>query len=222
MLNNHLIHISLKRILCIILFALSACASPPSPAVTAEPTLPPPASPDPTATEALQSAGQAFTSERFAYSFEFPAGWIVRDKPGEWPDFDPLDPNRTSGIDIFAGYVDNRNLALGVGARDLPEGETLVSWVETAKSLIKAGVSKGICYEGIENDPVSEEQITLGGEPALLLQYVCPASHDSFGLVALSVYNQEGYWLTWIGPQGNAEGDKAEFTQILSTFSFTK
>jgi hypothetical protein len=215
--SNRLIHVSLT---CIILFALSACASPPAPAATAEP--PPPASPEPTAAEPPQPAGQAFTSQRFAYSFEFPAGWIVRDKPGEWPDFDPLDPNRTSGIDIFAGYVDNRNLALGVGARDLPEGETLESWVETAKSLIKAGVSKGVCYEGIENDPVSEEQITLGGEPAVLLQYECPASHDSFGLVTLSVHNQKGYWLTWIAPQGNAEVDKAEFTQILSTFSFTE
>lgn len=222
MMSNRSIHVSLMVMLSAILLAFSACASPQAPAATAEPTLPPPASPEPTATEPTQSAGQAFTSERFGYSFEFPAGWLVRDKPGEWPDFDPLDPNRTAGIDIFAGYVDNRNLALGVGARDLPEGETLASWVETAKSLIKAGVSKGVCYEGIENDPVSEEQITLGGEAAVLLQYECPASHDSFGLVAVSVHNQKGYWLTWIAPQGNAEADKAEFTQILSTFSFTK
>lgn len=218
--HNRLVHVSLQAMLCIILFSLSACASPPPPAATAEPTLPPPTSPEPTATQPPQPAGQAFTSERFGYSFEYPAGWMVRDKPGEWPDFDPLDPNRTSGIDIFAGYVNNRNLALGIGARDLPEGETLESWVEKAKALIKAGVSKGVCYEGIENDPVSEEQITLGGEPAVLLQYECPASHDSFGLVALSVRNQKGYWITWIAPQGNAEGDKAEFTQILSTFSF--
>jgi hypothetical protein len=210
-----------KVILCILLPALSACA-PQSAAVTAEPTLPPAASLEPTVTAASQPTGQAFTSERFGYSFEYPAGWIVKDKPGEWPDFEPLDANRTPGIDSFAGYVNSRNLALGIGVRELPEGETLESWVEAAKSLIKAGVGKGVCYEGIENDPVSEEQITLDGEPAVLLQYECPLSHDSFGLVALSVRNQKGYWLTWIAPQGSAEADKVEFNHILSTFTFTE
>jgi len=218
--KNSLHHFSFQVMLCILLPALSACAPQPA-AVTAESTLPLAASPAPAVTETPHPAGQAFNSERFGYSFQFPAGWIVKDKPGQWPDFDPLDPNRTSGIDTFAGYVNNRNLALGIGARELPEGETLDSWVETAKSLIKAGVSKGVCYEGIENDPVSEEQITLGSEAAILLQYVCPASHDSFGLVALAVHNQKGYWLTWIAPQGNAEADRIEFDHILSTFSFT-
>lgn len=203
----------------IILIVLCAC-SPQSPGTPAEATLSPAGSPEPTFTEESQPEGQAFTSERFGYSFEFPAGWIVKDKPGEWADFDPLDPNRTGGIDAFAGYINNRNLTIGIGARELPAGETLESWVETAKSLIKTGVSRGVCYEDIENDPVSEETITLGGEPAVVLEYVCPSSHDSFGLVALSIHNNEGYWITWIAPQGNAEADKAEFTQILSTLSF--
>jgi hypothetical protein len=215
--KTNLIHFSFRAMLYILLLALSACASATA-AVTVEPTLPPP---EPTVTETPLPAGQAFTSERFGYSFQYPAGWIVKDNSGEWPDFDPLDPNRTAGIDTFAGYVNQRNLALGIGARELPRGETLESWVETAKSLITAGVSRGVCYEEIENDPVSEETITLGGEPAILLQYECPDSHDSFGLVALSFHNQKGYWLTWIAPQGNAEADRTEFEHILGTFSFT-
>lgn len=214
-----LINVYFPVVFCLMIFSISACA--PQPVVTAVPTSAPPASPEATATEPVGPAGQAFTSERFGYSFEYPAGWILKDKPGEWPDFDPLDPNRTAGIDTFAGYVNNRNLALGIGARDLPDGETLASWVEAAKTLIKDGVSKGVCYEGIEDDPVSEEEITLGGEPAVLLQYSCPDSHDSFGLVALSIHKQKGYWLTWIAPQGNAEGDRTEFEQILRTFAFT-
>ena len=212
---------ALSAAICLMVFGVSACAPPPV-AVTAGPTSSPAPSPEPPLTEPPQPAGQAFTSERFGYSFAYPPGWLIKDKPGEWPAFDPLDPNRTAGIDAFAGYVNNRNLALGIGARDLPAGETLYSWVETAKALIKDGVSKGVCYEGIEDDPVSQEEITLAGEPALLLQYECPDSHDSFGLVALSVHNQKGYWLTWIAPQGNAEADKADFVQILSTFSFTE
>lgn len=202
-----------------ILMLLSAC-SPRAAEVVAEPSLPPALSPEPTLTEQAQPEGQSFTSERFGYSFLYPAGWIVKDKPGEWADFDPLDPNRTGGIDAFAGYVDSRNLTIGIGARELSGEETLESWVETAKSLIKAGVSKGVCYEDIENDPISEETITLGGEPAVVLEYECPSPRDSFGLVALSIHNNRGYWITWIAPQGNAEGDKAEFTQILSTFLF--
>jgi hypothetical protein len=195
----------LLLLVCIILMSVSAC-SPPSPAAPAESTQAPALSPEPTVTEPVPPEGQAFTSERFGYSFVYPAGWIIKDRPGEWPAFDPLDPNRTGGIDAFAGYIDNRNLTIGIGARALTDGETLEAWVATAKSLILAGVSKGVCYEGSENDPVSD--------------YECPSSHDSFGLVALSIHNNQGYWITWISPQGNAEADEAEFTQILSTFSF--
>lgn len=166
--------------------------------------------------------GQEFTSTRFGYSFQYPVGWIIKDKPGEWADFDPLDPNRTNGSDAFAGYVNNRNLALGVGARDLPEEETLESWVQIAKSLIQTGVSRGVCYEGIEEDPVAEEQMLLDGEPAVILQYECPSSHDSLGLVVLAMHAQSGYWITWISPQGNADGDQTELRQILSTFSFAE
>jgi len=212
--KSRLINFSLLAAVCI-MAGLPACAPQP-PAITADPS----SVLEPTPTEPPQLQGQDFTSERFGYSFQYPAGWIIKDKPGEWAEFDPLDPNRTNGIDAFAGYVDNRNLTIGIGARELPEGETLDSWVETAKTLIQAGVSKGVCYEGIEEDPVSEDEIALGGEPAVLLQYECPSSHDSFGLVALSIHNQKGYWITWIAPQGNAEADRAEFSQILSTFSF--
>ncbi len=163
--------------------------------------------------------GQAFTSERYGYSLIYPTGWLVKDKPGVWADYDPLDPNRVVGVDAFAGYVDGRNLTIGVGARELVDAD-LASWTETAKSLIKAGVSKGVCYEGIEDDPVSEEAITLGGEPAMLLEYHCPNAHDSFGLVALSIHSGKGYWITWIAAQGNADVDKAQFMQVLNSFSF--
>lgn len=217
--KNRFVAFFSNALICIILIGLSAC-SPQISDIPAEPTLPPVASPEPTVTEQTQPEGQAFTSERFGYSFLYPAGWIIKDKPGEWADYDPLDPNRTGGIDAFAGYVNSRNLTIGIGARELLEEETLETWVETAKSLIKAGVSKGICYEDIENDPVSEEAISLDGEPAVMLEYECPSSHDSFGLVVLSIHQNKGYWITWIAPQGNAEGDKAEFTQILSTFLF--
>jgi hypothetical protein len=214
--NNRLI-----QFVCIMLIGISACS--PQPANTpAEATQPPVDLPEPTVTEQAQPEGTDFTSERFGYSFQYPAGWLIKDKPGEWADYDPLDPNRTGGIDAFAGYVNSRNLSIGIGARDLAGGETLESWVATAKSLITAGVSKGVCYEGSENEPVSEESITLDAEPAVMLQYECPSSHDSFGLVVLSTHNDQGYWITWISPQGSSESDRAEFSQILSTFSFTK
>lgn len=211
----------LIQLVSMVLIGFSAC-SPQPPDISTETARPPAVSPEPTAAEPAQPEGQTFISERFGYSFLYPAGWIIKDKPGEWADYDPLDPNRTGGIDAFAGYINSRNLTIGIGARELGDGETLESWVEAAKSLITAGVSKGVCYEGSENDPVSEEAITLDGEPAVMLEYECPSSHDSFGLVALSIHNNKGYWLTWIAPQGNAEADKAEFTEILSTFSFAE
>lgn len=219
--KNTLIQFFSHAVLGVFLLMQAAC-SPQTSGSPVDPTVPPAASPAPTATEQPRPEGQPFTSERFDYSFSFPAGWIIKDKPGQWAEYDPLDPNRTNGIDAFAGYVNNRNLTIGIGARQLPDGETLDSWVETADSLIKSGASRGICYEDIEDDPVSEEAISLDGEPAVMLEYVCPSSHDSFGLVVLSIHKDQGYWITWIAPQGNAEADKAEFTQILGTFEFAE
>jgi hypothetical protein len=219
--KNSLIGFFSSAVLFVFLIMQAAC-SPRTSDTPVEPTLPLAASPEPTATEQAQPEGQAFTSAKFDYSFSFPAGWIIKDKPGEWADYDPLDPNRTNGIDAFAGYVNNRNLTIGIGARELPDGETLDSWVETADSLIKSGISRGVCYEDTEDDPVSEAAISLDSEPAVMLEYVCPSSHDSFGLVVLSIHKDQGYWITWIAPQGNAEADKAEFTQILSTFEFAE
>lgn len=164
--------------------------------------------------------GEAYTSERFGYSIMYPTGWLVKDKDGEWPEYEPVDPNRVSGVDAFAGYVDGRNLAIGVGARELADTD-LNTWVETAKSVIKTGAGRGgICNETVEDDPVSQEAITLAGEPAVLLEYRCRTEIDSFGLVALSIHEGKGYWITWISAQGNEEADKAQFLQVLSSFAF--
>ena len=177
----------------------------------------------PTAVPATEAApGQPFTSQQFDYTFSYPAGWIIKEKPGEWAEFDPLDPNRGAGIDAFAAYLDGRTLALGIGARPLPAGTTLEAWSETAQELIKAGISRGICSEGIEDEPVSIEDATLDGEAALLLQYECPQTYDHFGLVLLAVREDKGYWITWLAPQGNAAGDRAEFMRIMSTWRFTE
>ncbi|MCI0396718.1 MAG: hypothetical protein L0332_32420 [Chloroflexi bacterium] len=62
--------------------------------------------------------------------------------------------------------------------------------------------------------------MTLDGEPATLLAYHCPQSYDNFGLVVLAIHSGQGYWITWLSPQGNDAGDRAEFMEILSTFSF--
>lgn len=194
--------------------ALAACApqTPPASPTPAEP------SPSPTLE---RKPGQVFVSERFEYTFTYPSGWIVKDKPGEWPDYDPLDPNRGAGIDAFAAYLDGRNFSLGIGARSLTEDSSLEEWMETAKALILAGVSKGVCYESAEDEPAPPVAITLSGEPAVLLEYRCPNAFDFYGLVVLSIRNGQGYWITWLSPQGNEAADQAEFTEILSTFSFT-
>ncbi|HKZ69244.1 MAG TPA: hypothetical protein VJ020_04140 [Anaerolineales bacterium] len=194
-------------------------ASPTTPPPSAEPTL---AS---TATSALTptpgaTAGTLFTSRRFGYSIRYPEGWIEKDRPGEWADFDPLDPNRGAGIDAFAAYLDGRNLALGIGARSLPADSTLDSWIETAKALIKNVANKGVCRETTENDPAPPESILLDGAPAVLLEYQCPARHDNFGLVVLSIHSGQGFWITWLSSQGRRDHDRAQFAQILSTFSF--
>jgi hypothetical protein len=200
---------------------LVACAGPaadPTPTPAAPTAAPPTATLAPASTD--PPAGEPFTSERFGYSLLVPPGWLFRDRPGEWPDFDPVDPRRGTGIDTFAAYLDGRNLALGIGARPLAEGDTLESWSETAQRLILESVGEGVCHETNEAEPAPAEPLTLAGEPALLLAYQCPQSYDNYGLVALAIHDGNGYWLTWLGPQGNEAGDRATFLALLDSFSF--
>ncbi|MCI0396717.1 MAG: photosystem II reaction center PsbP family protein [Chloroflexi bacterium] len=145
------------RFICLTVAGLCACGSPAAD-TPAGPTIPPttitpePATPEP-ATPTGRPVGEAFTSPRFGYTFLYPPGWLVKDRPGDWADYDPLDPNRGAGIDAFAAYLDGRNLALGIGARPLPDGSTLESWTETAKTLIGMGLAKACAMKVARTSP---------------------------------------------------------------------
>lgn len=199
----------------VVLMILVSCGGQ---AAEPEPTQTTRAEPSPEATET--PAGEVFRSERFGYSLVIPAGWLFRDKPGEWPVFDPVDPRRGTGIDTFAAYLEGRNLAMGVGVRPLAEGETLEGWAETVQRVILESVGKGVCHETNEAEPEPAEALTLDGEAALLLAYQCPQSYDNYGLVVLAIDEGNGYWITWLGPQGNEEEDRATFLAALDSFAF--
>jgi len=125
----------------------------------------------------------------------------------------------TPGLQQLRGRVAGFVYRLRNGKQTLSQAPDLsrVAW-SPAQGEHRQRFGRGVAYARA----AMEEAIPLGGEPAVMFEYECPSSHDSFGLVALSIHNNKGYWLTWIAPQGNAEADKAEFTEILSTFSFAE
>jgi hypothetical protein len=213
--NRYKIFSILMPGLLIFLASCSPVANLPTPTPVASTAVPPTVLPTESPPE-----WQPFSSERFDYTISVPADWFPKERFGTWPDYDPLDAKMGTGIDAFAAYLDQRVLTLGIGARDLPADTTLESWVETAKSLIVTKPARGVCYETPEDEPVSAEQILLDGELAVLLEYHCPQVYDSFGLVVLAIHRGQGFWITWISPQGQAAEDRLEFMQILDTFSF--
>lgn len=200
---------------------LSACTTAKT---TVEPTLEPfvAATVPPTVTPEQLPEWQSFVSQKFDYAVSVPEGWFPKERYGEWADYDPLDAKVGSGIDSFAIYVEQRVLTIGIGARVLSEDTTLEDWMETAKTLIRVKAGQGVCYETPEDDPVSVESILLDGVQAVLMEYRCPLDYDSFGLVALAIHRGEGYWITWISPQGREAEDRENFVKILEAFSFTE
>lgn len=172
----------------------------PAPIITPVPT----ASPAPTATPAPSaSPGPTAPSGAALYigtyfSLTLPSGWT-------------FSAPTTSGDTERITFLGTGNQEIGVVSNPTALSLDDMTAVAVAASKSAFGV-----------DPEQTESITLGGAPARLLTFhVASGTATGFVLEAVCVHNGRGYMLVFMNDAGTEAADRALFTGILATFTFT-
>lgn len=163
----------------------------------------------------------AFSSERYGYSLELPAGWYVRGEgPGFWSvrelsyvgqgtdSFEEDYPGRGGSTEDFPGVT----FGLYVSSDDA-RGAMLDEWMDALAVTIHGQSS-------CQGDPIQEEA-TVAGEPAGLLIYDrSDCTHDHHVIVVGLLHGDAGFALTWLARQGEPDLRRDDFEAILRTFRF--
>jgi hypothetical protein len=169
-----------------ILVLLAACAVPLATDVPA-------ASPTATPEEELVT----FTSGRYGYSIQHPAGWEMLERPGEFrlialrprhPGTDTLGTPESHKFDILDGIV-------VIGVRDVADGETLDEFTDEASSATRCG-------------PHGRDTATLDGEPAQLRKFECGGTRWH----QLTAFHNGRAYMVWV--------TRPLTTDFLETFAF--
>lgn len=173
------------------------------PTPTPSPTTPPPsasATPSPLTLK-------TYSSQRYAYSLDYPADWKVREAvrslpayEAPWYDSDAVDYfARTTAV--VPGII--------VAAPEVPKGTTVEEW--------SASTAEATC-----GPPTDRETIEIGGEPGSLLTY--SSCFNTYHLWAVVLHGTSAYHIVWIdsiGPPEAAASDVVLFEKVLETFIFT-
>jgi hypothetical protein len=151
---------------------------------------------------------RTFVSDRYGFRVTLPAGWSGTDASLDWPG----DSLQGIGSPAFVNTTDPAQSRYFVAAAaPVPKGMDLAKW--------KAAMVRGtppVC-----SAPLSGEQTTLGGGPALAWTHTCSDGYDVNLLAAL--HKGRGYimFLASKSANDNAE-DRRIFESIRSSFGFTR
>lgn len=157
--------------------------------------------PSPTPTPAWTT----FTSDRFAYSIDIPAGWEVLERVGEvsLPGARPRYPG-TDTISTPQGHrEDSRDETVVIAAREMADGESLEDWTELASSATPC-------------PSFGHDTRTLGGEQADLRKFECGGV---FWTQLTAVHGGRGYMVWLVSTSPRPEGRPIN-DHFLQSFAF--
>jgi hypothetical protein len=200
--------------LLLFLVALAGCAgSQPSPARSSPPTaveVPPSSSatvePGQASSDSPMPSGgpTTFTSTRFGYSLELPAGWIYSSAATEdWPSevyptsASPFSDRFAWGSSLFPGIdISTQRLADGRTA------EEFLDWLDAENAKI--------CTVD------TTEEIMLDGAVGRLQRQTC--GYNAWEVVVFD--GDRVYLIYWLGEPARMEEERAQFDRFVSTFRF--
>jgi hypothetical protein len=163
-----------------------------------------------------------FVSERYRYAVRLPTGWFVRDEgAGNWyPERDlnyvgggtdsfELDYEGRGTVDDFPGVT----YGLYVSSAPAAAGTTLEEWTE----ILAETMHRDSSCQGAPD----QEQITAGGEPAILLFYDrSDCTHDHHIFIVSVLHGDSGYSIMWLARRGEQDARRGDFEEILESFRF--
>ena len=194
-----------------------------APSPTESASIGPTASSQPSPSWSPPSEEITFTSDRYGYTVQLPAGWYVRQEgAGSWTlrylpylgagtdSFEEDYPGRGGTTADFPGvtfglYVSSANA----------EGRSLDEWTDALALTVKK-------YSSCKEEP-ARERTEVADVPATLLVYDrTECSHDHHALLLGVVNGDSGYAILWLARRGEQDARRSDFETILRTFAFTQ
>ena len=162
-------------------------------------------------TPGLVTNWTTYTNSDIGYSIKYPSGWhlevnTAQDQNGiTIRNYDDSKISKEETVSVFfgGGPTDKIYITLGFSDKLISKNETLIDWLKTNEAYTS----------DMSGDPISVKEVTVAGNPALVLNYSGTGNSYSFRAVNRVFYAH-------YGPSGTNQSKV--FDQVLSTFKFTK
>jgi hypothetical protein len=174
-----------------------------SPGVGGEATPSPSASPTPAPT----GGWRTFSSDRFRYTIEYPADWVVTAAAEAWPADGWPDP-KGDGVDRFGPTAASTTWTFVV-SEELDPGETAAD----RRSELD-GLNADIC------DVAGSRTVTVDGVEARMEEQFCFGADRVIETMAIS--GTRVYLIDWFSASDITDADRAIYEAILESVRFTE
>jgi hypothetical protein len=177
---------------------LAGCAS----SATTSPGATPTRASAPTAGTA--AATRSITSRHYHYAEALPAGWLSASQATQRWDGTGAPGYEDSVVDLFQGPGGVEAWAIAA-----PTKENLAAYTRTTIQASNAGH---------QCPPVTQpsQAITIGGAPARLLAFQCPAGSGFLVEIAVTVHDGTAFVFASQNPTGTTATDRAAFRKFLA------
>jgi hypothetical protein len=184
----------------IMIAVLAGCSSPAttSPGATSTQSAPAAASTPP--------AARTFTSRHYRYTGALPAGWSSNVQATQQWNGQGAPGEQDSVVDLFSGPGGVEAWAMAA-----PTKQSLTAYTT---ATTRASAAAHPCPA----TPQTDQAITIGGEPARLLNMQCPAGSGFLVEIATTIHDGTAYVFTSQNPTGggNHSADRAAFRKFLA------
>ena len=177
---------------------LAGCASPATTSPSATPAH------TSAATTRTPAATRIFTSRHYHYAEALPAGWLSSTQATQQWDGTGAPGNEDSVVDLFQGPGGVEAWAIAA-----PTKQSLAAYTTTTIQASNAGH---------QCPPVTQpsQAITIGGAPARLLAFQCPAGSGFLVEMAVTVHDGTAFVFASQNPTRTKATDRAAFGKFLA------
>jgi hypothetical protein len=156
------------------------------------------------ATASTPAATGIFTSRHYHYVEALPAGWLSVSQATQKWDGTGAPGYEDSVVDLFQGPSGVEAWAIAA-----PTKENLASYTRTTIQASNAGHQCPAVTQ-------PSQAITVGGAPARLLAFQCPAGSGFLVEIAVTVHDGAAFVFASQNPTGTTATDRAAFREFLA------
>jgi hypothetical protein len=151
-------------------------------------------------------AARTFTSRHYGYTGALPAGWSSGVQAAQQWNGQGAPGDEDSVVDLFSGPGGVEAWAIAA-----PTKQSLAAY---ARTTTRAAAAAHPCPA----TPQTDQAITIGGEPARLLNMQCPQGSGFLVEIATTIHDGTAYVFTSQNPtgSGNPSADRAAFRTFLA------